>query len=32
MDLRIMPPRLQDFYFGEGIERFRAFHGLAPVG
>ena len=31
MDLRIMPPRLQDFYFGEGIERFRAFHRLTPV-
>ncbi len=31
MDLRIMPPRLQDFYFGEGIERFRAFHAVAAA-
>ena len=31
MDLRIMPPRLQDFYFGEGIERFRAFHAAAAA-
>ena len=29
MDLRIMPPRLLDFYFTrEGAAKFRAFHGL----
>ena len=33
MDLRIMPTRLQDFYFtAEGGAKFRAFHGIeVPV-
>ena len=32
MDLRTMPPRLQEFYFTrEGAASFRAFHGLEPI-